>query len=213
MTGLFGGTFDPPHNGHVALARGALRHFALERLVVMPTGQTPGKGQSTDPETRLRLAEAAFRELPRAEMSRFDIDRVQPAYSHETVRFASERWGEVIFLVGGDRLADFLTWERPDEILRYARLGVAARPGFSRAELERAVAGLYRPDRVAFFEIEELPISSSEIRRRLARGQSIHELVPPRVARLIADLDLYRSQGSAEPALDYDRSGKDLNRL
>ena len=153
MIGLLGGTFDPPHNGHVALARAGIGHFGLERLLVAPTGRTPGKAVASDPEIRLRLAEAAFADVPRAEVSRIDVDRPQPAYSFETVRWVRDRWGEPLFLVGADRFADFLTWERPNEVLRVARLGVATRPGFDPTALATVLEAVEQPERVEFFEI------------------------------------------------------------
>jgi nicotinate-nucleotide adenylyltransferase len=193
MTGLFGGAFDPPHDGHVALARAAVDHFGLERLVIAVAGEPPLKESEpgADAETRLRLAEAAFAEVPRAEISRIDVDRPQPAYSHETVRLASERWDEVVFLLGADRFADFPDWKAPDEVLRYARLGVATRPGVSRDRLEAVLSRLERPDRVEFFEIPPVDVSSRQIRRKAAAGEPIDGLVPPVVANLIAELGLY----------------------
>ncbi len=193
MIGLLGGTFDPPHNGHVALARAGIGHFGLERLLVAPTGRTPGKAVASDPEIRLRLAEAAFADVPRAEVSRIDVDRPQPAYSFETVRWVRDRWGEPLFLVGADRFADFLTWERPNEVLRVARLGVATRPGFDPTALATVLEAVEQPERVEFFEIPPVPVSSSKIRARVAAGDSIDGLVPPAVARLIDELGLYRA--------------------
>ncbi len=192
MTGLFGGTFDPPHAGHLALARSALEHFALQRLLVVPTGRTPGKRVASDAEVRVALAEAAFGDLPGAQVSRLDIDRPQPAYSFETVRWARERWGEIIFLVGADRFADFPLWQAPNEVLRHARLGVATRPGFSREQLTDVLTQVEQPDRVEFFEIGAIPISSTDVRERVARGKPIDALVPPAVACLVDELDLYR---------------------
>lgn len=194
MTGLFGGTFDPPHNAHLALARAAEDHFRLERLVVTVGGQTPRKETLVDAETRLRLAEAAFADVPRVKVSRMDIDREQPAYSHETVRLARERWGEIVFLVGADRFADFLDWKAPNEVLRHARLGVATRPGVDEAALREVLAQLERPEQVTFFPIEQIDVSSSDIRRRVAAGEPYEHLVPPPVAGLIEELGLYRDQ-------------------
>lgn len=194
MTGLYGGSFDPPHNGHVALARAALEHFSLVRLVIAPGGQPPLKDEppSADAETRLRLAELAFGGLPRTEVSRMDVDRPQPAYSIDTVLTASERWGELVLLIGADRLVDFLSWKEPDEILRYARLGVATRPGVAREDIDRVLSRLERPDRVEVFPMPEVDVASRDIRSRVAAGRPIDELVPPPVARLIAELGLYR---------------------
>ena len=197
MTGLFGGTFDPPHVGHVALARAAREHFALEQLLIVPTGRTPGKRVASDAEIRIALAQAAFESVPGAEVSRLDVDRPQPAYSFETVRWARERWGDVIFLVGADRFADFLAWERPNEVLRYARLGVATRPGFDRERLDGVLAAVERPEQVEFFEIPAVAVSSTDVRRRVGAGESIRGLVPPAVESLIEELGLYRNQRPA----------------
>jgi len=194
VTGLFGGAFDPPHNGHVALARAAVDHFALERLVIAPAGEPPLKAApvGADAETRLQLTEAAFRDLPRMEVSRIDVDRPQPAYSHDTVRVARERWGEIVFLIGADRLADFPHWKAPKEVLRYARLGVATRPGIEPGALQNVLRALAHPDRIELFEIPCVDVSSHEIRRRVAAGEPIAALVPAPVAALIDELALYR---------------------
>lgn len=192
MTGLFGGAFDPAHNGHVALAEAALAHFGLERLVVLPVGQAPHKEVVTDAETRFRLAAAAFAGQPQICLSRFELDREGPSYTVDTARWAAARFGDSIFLVGADQFADFLSWKDPNEILALVRLGVATRRGYPQATLDGVRARLARPERVEFFPIEPLPVSSREIRARVARGEPIEELVPPAVAALIEELDLYR---------------------
>jgi nicotinate-nucleotide adenylyltransferase len=192
VTGLFGGAFDPPHNGHVALAEDAIQHFGLERLVVIPVGRAPHKVVETDAAVRLDLARAAFAGRPKTEVSTHEVERDGPAYSVDTARWARRRWGEVLFLIGADEFADFLQWKDPDEMLEHARIGVATRPGFAPERAEHVLAGLARPERVEFFTIEPLPISSTQIRARVARGASIDGLVPPDVAALIAERRLYR---------------------
>ena len=191
MTGLFGGAFDPPHDGHLALVRRALEHFSLERLVVIPTGVAPHKAVQTPADVRLRLAEATFAGLANVEVSDWEIERGVPSYTVETTRWARKRWGELIFLVGADQFAKLESWREPDEVLSLARLGVATRPGFAREELERLRATLRDPARVELFEIEAVPVSSTEVRARVARGEPIDGLVPPAVAALIAELGLY----------------------
>ena len=191
-TGLLGGTFDPPHLGHLALADAAIERFRLERLVVVVTGVPPHKETLTNSETRFRLAEAAFAGRDKVEVSRHELDRAGPSYTVDTARWAAREWGDAIFLVGADEFADFLRWRDPDEVLEHVRLGVGTRPGYRREDLELVLASLVRPDRVEFFEIPAVPISSREIRRRVADEEEIEGLVPERVAVLIDELHLYR---------------------
>ena len=190
--GLLGGAFDPPHVGHVELAWDALSRFRLERLMVVVTGRPPHKLVETGAETRLKLAEAAFGGLDRVEVSRWEIDRGEPSYTVDTVRWAKEQCGDVVFIVGADEFCNFLDWKDPDGVLEHARLLVASRPGFPKERLDRVLAGLAQPDRVEFFEIRPLPISSREIRARVTRGEPIEGLVPPAVAELIEEFALYR---------------------
>ena len=185
MTGLFGGAFDPPHNGHVALAREGVRHFGLDGLVVLVNSAPGHKQVETPAEARLELARAAFPE--------YDVELDPNARTIELLE--AGRWDDPLFLVGADEFARFFSiWHRPEDVVALARLGVATRPGYSREILEQVLAGLARPDRVQFFEIEPLPVSSHEIRDLVARGEAIDALVPPAVAARIAELGLYRTQ-------------------
>ena len=190
--GLLGGAFDPPHSGHVALAREAIRRLGLDRLVIVPTGDPPHKQVETDAQTRFRLAEAAFVGVEGVALSRHELDRAGPSFTEDTARWAAGLYGDAVFLVGADEFCDFLSWHDPDGVLDAARLAVASRPGFPRERLDAVLAGLRRPDRVEFFEIEPLPISSRELRARVARGDPIDALVPADVAQLVAELGLYR---------------------
>jgi nicotinate-nucleotide adenylyltransferase len=182
-TGLLGGTFDPPHRGHVVLAGTAKRHFDLEPLRVLVSSDPPHKTVSTPVDARLELARLAFPDD--------DVVRDEHPYSIDTV---SGYGDDAIFLVGADQFANFLTWRAPDEILEHVRLGVATRPGYPRGELERVLARLERPERVSFFDLEPVPISSSDIRRRLRDGRPIDGLVPEAVAVEIDRLGLYRGK-------------------
>jgi nicotinate-nucleotide adenylyltransferase len=206
LTGLFGGAFDPPHLGHVALARRASEHFDLERLIVIPTGVAPHKEVQTPAVVRCRLAEAAFGDLPQTEVSRWEIDRGEPSYTVETTRWARGQYGDLMFLVGADQFAKLETWHRPDEVLELARLGVATRPGYPRDALDAALARLLDPSRVSFFELEPHAVSSTEVRARAARGESLDGLVPPAVARLVEELGLYRPPSG--DTLDEDQKGR-----
>ena len=181
-TGLLGGTFNPPHNGHLALAHAAVHNLGLEELVVLVAAQPGHKRVELDAATRLRLARAAFPEF------RVELDEHERTV--DTLREGP--WQDPVFLIGADQFCDFLEWKDPDGVLELARLGVATRPGYPRERLDRVLEGLARPDRVRFFEIEPLPIASRDVRDRVARGEPIDDLVPPAVAEAIAELGLYR---------------------
>lgn len=183
VTGLLGGAFDPPHNGHVALARAAIYRLGLDRLVVVVTGDPPHKRVGTPAEVRYRLADAAFGGLPGVELSRHELEREGPSYTVDTVRWAAERWGDVVFVVGADHWASFDRWHDPEGVLHHACLAVAARPGVDPPPPR---------DRVVFFDLPPVDVSSTAVRERVARGDSIHDLVPAAVSRLIVELGLYR---------------------
>jgi len=191
--GLLGGTFDPPHNGHVALARRAIGALGLDRLIVVVVGEAPHKLVDTDAEIRFRLAEAAFAGIPGVELSRHELDRAGPSYTVDTARWAAERYGDVLFVVGADEFADFPGWREPHAILDAVRLAVATRPGTDRARIDAAETSLARPDRIVEFELDPLPIASRDVRDRVARGEHVAELVPDAVAQIIDELGLYRA--------------------
>jgi nicotinate-nucleotide adenylyltransferase len=181
MTGLLGGAFNPPHNGHVALARTAREHFGLDDLVVLVSVRPGHKEVGLDADTRLALAQAAFPD------ARVELDPYE-----RTVDLLKERtWENPLFLVGADQFVEFLTWKDPEGVLERTRIGVATRPGHPREQLEAVKRQLARGDQVEFFELDPVPISSRQIRESVARGQEIDELVPPAVAALIASLGLY----------------------
>ena len=183
--GVFGGAFDPPHVGHLELARRGIEHFALERLLVRVVADPGHKEVGTAPTVRLLLAELAFAPLDEAEV---DLD----PFARTIDSLVALSLDDPLFLVGADEFAAFLEWKDPGRVLELARLGVATRPGVERRRLEAVLEGLERPDRVSFFEIETLPVSSSAIRARAAVGEPIDSLVPAAVAAEIARLALYR---------------------
>jgi nicotinate-nucleotide adenylyltransferase len=185
VTGLFGGTFNPPHNGHVALADAAVRHFRLDGLVVLVSVRPGHKEVQLDAETRRRLAEAAFPE--------YEVE-LDP-HERTVDLLKTGRWTDPLFLIGADEFAGFLTWKDPNGVVARARLGVATRPGYPAAQLDAVLTRLEEPGRVELFEIDPLPISSREIRDRAARGEPIGDVVPAAVAGLIESLGLYRAPG------------------
>jgi nicotinate-nucleotide adenylyltransferase len=181
--GLLGGAFDPPHLAHVALAREAVSHFGLDGVTVVVAADPGHKEVATPADVRLELARAAF--------PQYEVILDVHARTVEMLRVGE--WGDPLFLVGADEFCDFPAWKEPDEVLELAHLGVATRPGYPRERLDAALEGLARPERVVFFEIEPLEISSREIRRRVAAGEAIDALVPAEVGELIEARGLYRA--------------------
>jgi nicotinate-nucleotide adenylyltransferase len=183
--GILGGAFDPPHNGHLALAREAVAHFRLELLLVRVVADPGHKDVDTDPEIRLHLAELAFATIDEAEVS------LDP-FARTVDSLEALGLDDPVFLIGADELAAFQTWVRPGRVLDLARIGAATRPGIDAAELARVIDLLPRPDRIELFPITPLAVSSSEIRERVAAGLPVDELVPAAVAAEISLLGLYR---------------------
>lgn len=184
--GVFGGAFDPPHTGHVELARVGIERFRLDRLLVRVVEAPGHKEVATAPSIRLRLAELAFGVLDDAVISLDPFARTVDSLEALDL-------DDPVFLVGADEFANFLLWKEPERVLELARIGVATRPGVDRPRLDTVLRQLDRPDRVAFFEIERLPVSSSDIRTRAAAGEPIAGLVPAAVEAEIARLGLYRA--------------------
>jgi nicotinate-nucleotide adenylyltransferase len=182
VTGIFGGAFDPPHLGHVALVEAAREALALDEVVVIVVSDPGHKSVETPAAERLELAQAAF-----------STERVELDGHARTVDLLRDRpeWEGAWLLLGADELADFPSWKEPEEVLRLVRLGVATRPGFPRGQLEAVLSELDAPGRVAFFDIEPLPIASRELRARLDRGEDVHGLVPPAVWEIIERDGLY----------------------
>ena len=196
--GIFGGTFDPPHSGHLALALAALAQLSLDRVLWVVTADPPHKlGQPLSPiQDRLDMALAAIRRYPRFEISRVDIDRPGPHWSVDTVLLLKhfQPDAEWVYLMGGDSLRDLPTWGRPQELLANASLGVLVRPDakVDLARLEQVLPGI--SSRVAFVSAPPQDISSHAIRQRVAAGQPIDGLVPSGVADLIRSRALYRHE-------------------
>ncbi len=173
--GILGGRFDPPHLGHLALAREATQQFGLDGLHVTVVEDAAHKRSEAAAADRLAMARLAFAGLE------VTVELEQHPYTVDALEAAG--YDDPIFLIGADQLADFPTWKDPDRVLELARLGVATRPGWQPEESS---------DRIEIFELEPHPISSTEIRERVRRGEPLDGLVDPAVAAYIAEHDLYR---------------------
>jgi nicotinate-nucleotide adenylyltransferase len=201
--GLLGGTFDPPHLGHLVCAQEALVQLELDTVLLVPAGTPPHKAIVADPgvEHRVAMCEAAVAGDDRFGVSRADADRDGPAYTVDLLRALVAAGGadELTFVVGGDMAHSLPAWRDPEGVLALARLGVAEREGVRRADIAERLAGLAGAgERVVFFDMPRIDISSSLVRRRAAAGAPLRYLVPDAVADYIEREGLYR-QAPAYP--------------
>lgn len=197
--GYFGGTFDPPHIGHLILASEAADQFNLSRLLWVLTPAPPHKQEQTITPLKHRLAmlQSMIADNPIFEISRLEIDRPGPHYAMDTVRLLAEQEPntDIIFLIGGDSLWDLPTWRfSSDLVTAVSKIGVMRRPGdFSNlAELEAKLPGV--TEKIMFIDALLQPVSSRELRRRIAAGKRVRYYVPPSVCEYIESHLLYRGK-------------------
>jgi nicotinate-nucleotide adenylyltransferase len=197
LIGVFGGTFDPPHLGHLILAAEAYDQLGLDRLLWVLTPDPPHKqGQHiSQAEVRLQLVHAAICDNPHFELSRIDLDRPGPHYAVDTVRLLSKDFPatEMIYLIGGDSLHDLPTWRLPLELVEEVdAFGVMRRPGdaVDLTHLEQALPGL--SEKVRFVDAPLLEISASQIRQRIRTGRPFRYFLPQSVYEIVAGSSLYQ---------------------
>jgi len=179
---LYGGAFDPPHVGHVAVADAARARFGAGRLIVLVSEHPGHRDVRAGADDRLDLARAAF---PQDDVR---LDR----HPRTVELLRAERFDDPVFVVGADQFCHFPDWAEPDEVLERTRLAVATRPGFPRERLQSVLDRLSHPERVVFFDLPPNPTASTDVRARAAAGEPLDGLVPPAVGRLIRERELYR---------------------
>ena len=197
--GVLGGTFDPPHIGHLILAEEARLTLGLGEVLFVPAGAPWRKaGQELSPrEDRLSMVRLAVGDSPDFAVSTLEIEREGPSYTAETLTALRDQFGletEFFFIMGADSLADFPHWHEPQRILELARLAVAERPEPEDVALEEGLAeDLARAmrERVVWLRMPLIAISASAVRERVRRGLSIRYWVPPDVEEYIRKHGLY----------------------
>jgi nicotinate-nucleotide adenylyltransferase len=201
--GILGGTFNPPHMGHLVMAQEALDQLDLDRVVFMPVAVPPHKEAREDPgaAARLELCRLAVAGDERFEVSTLEIERGGASFTVDTLTELHdiEPEHDLTFIVGGDMAQSLPAWREPEAILALARLAVAEREGVRREDIARRLESLHGGDRVVFFDMPRIDVSSSTIRRRVAEGRPVRYLVPDAVAAAIAEHGLYR-QPAGRPA-------------
>lgn len=197
--GLFGGTFDPPHIGHLILASEAVHQFGLSRLLWMLAPDPPHKLEQpiTPLRHRLEMLQLMIAGNPIFEISHLEIDRPGPHYTIDTVRLLvqQESNADIVLLLGGDSLRDLPTWRLcTDLVAEVSKIGVMRRPGdpFDMPALEGKIPGLM--EKVTFIDAPLQDLASSDIRRRIAEGETYRYYVFPLVYEYIEANRLYRNE-------------------
>lgn len=197
--GILGGTFDPPHNGHLLIAHAARRALGLTRIVFIPAKQPPHKLHETVSPLadRLAMLELALQAHPEFVISLVEVERAGPSYTVDTLRElrrAVPPPAEIFFIMGMDSLENLPTWREPQAIVQLCKLAVLKRPGYAVDwdALEAKAPGVR--DRVVLIAAPETDVSASQIRERAAAGGSLEGLVPPAVAAYIRAQHLYQTE-------------------
>jgi nicotinate-nucleotide adenylyltransferase len=195
--GLLGGTFNPPHVGHLVLAAEARDQLGLERVLLVPVHTPPHKEAPGDPGPgeRLALCRAAVAGEEGLAVDDLEVRRGGASYTVDTLRAlrAARPDDELTFLVGGDQALGLPSWREPREVVALARLGVAEREGVRRQDIAERLADVVDdPGRIAFFSMPRIDVSSSMLRARLRDGRPVRHLVPDAVLARIDREGLYR---------------------
>jgi nicotinate-nucleotide adenylyltransferase len=218
--GILGGTFNPPHLGHLAVARHARQELGLQRVLLVPAHTAPYKSSASGavggaggvsagdpgPQHRLRMCQLAVAGEEGLAVSAVEVERGGLSYTVDTLRsiHASHPNAQLTFIVGADTAGTLGSWREPAELLELAQLAVATRDGTARQRVLDALAAVERtgdggspeqhsaPGRVSFLEMPAIEVSSSQVRERVAQGEAIDRLVGPAVADYIAEQQLYR---------------------
>ena len=195
--GVFGGTFDPIHLGHLAVARSIRSTLKLDKVIFMPAGQPWMKaGTPVSPvKDRVEMVRLAVARRKAFEISTTEADRPGPSYAVDTMETLRARLGsraDLFFLLGSDALMDIARWKEPERLIHLCRLVAFARPGCrlpGTEALEAAVPGI--SERVIFVQVPQVDIRASDIRRLAVQGRSLQQFVPPAVERYILQHGLY----------------------
>ena len=192
--GILGGTFDPPHAAHLALAHAAIEQLSLDEVIFMPVARNPLKHKAiATAKQRMAMVEALLANEKQMAVSNLEIVRGGKSYAVDTleelqVAQPAEYW----FIVGADALKDLKDWKNPDRLLKLCRLAVAVRPPQTEADVRARIPEEYK-DRIDLVHMPPMEIASFDIRDRIAREKTLGTMVPEPVLRYIRQNELYRS--------------------
>jgi nicotinate-nucleotide adenylyltransferase len=192
-----GGTFDPIHYGHLIIAEESRRVFNLDKVIFVTAGQPPHKKdyQVSPAEHRYALAQIATATHPDFVCSRMEIERIGPSYSIDTIRQVRKDYSQsanIYFITGTDAIAEILTWHEHEQLTKICKLIAAMRPGYNLDKLKDRLPTEYL-DQIIFLDVPGVHISSTELRKRIAEGNSIKYMVPEAVEIYIDKHKLYRT--------------------
>ena len=194
--GIFGGTFDPVHQGHMIVAEQVMNELHLDHVVFVPGGIPPHKDASSvraNAEDRFAMVKVAVAGNAKFSVDRVEVDAGRPMHSVETVGIFKERSpnDEWFFITGADEVANLLAWKEPDRLLEQVVMVAATRPGYDLSKLDHLEAALKNFDRIFPVECTRVDISATGLRRRKLQGKSVRYLVPERVYEIIEQRRLY----------------------
>lgn len=187
--GIFGGTFDPIHNGHLITAQSVREIRKLEKIIFIPSFVSPHKEKidTANPEQRLQMISLAIGDVSFFEASDFEITKGGISYTVDTLREFKKKYDEIEFIIGYDNIFDFHTWKDPDEIMNLAKIIVLKRKSSEPAPFEDKYV-----NEAIFVQTRGIEISATDIRERVKKEMPIHFLVPEKVKEYIYNSDLYR---------------------
>ena len=199
--GILGGSFNPPHLGHLVCAQEAFDQLGLDAVALMPVAVPPHKQLADDPGSRHRveLCRRAVAGDRRLGVLTLEVERGGPSYTVDTLRELHDRQpgDDLTFIAGGDMAAGLPSWREPEQVLDLATFAVAERASDGRAKILDSLRELDPAERIAFFDMPRIDVSSSLVRARVAAGRPIRYLVPDAVAEYIGAHGLYRASMEA----------------
>ncbi|MCM8710384.1 nicotinate-nucleotide adenylyltransferase [Clostridium sp. SYSU_GA19001] len=196
--GIFGGTFDPIHNGHLYIAHEAVERLNLDFLIFMPSGNPPHKTgrKKTDASIRYELVNMAIKEEKRFILSNFEIRNKGLSYTYKTLEYFNtiEPDTEWYFVTGADCLIELESWKSVDRILNLCKLAVFSRPGYNKEEIliHKEIAQKKYNKEIIFLDINPLNISSTDIKKMIREGKDVSLFLPKNVYNIVLELGLYK---------------------
>lgn len=197
--GIFGGSFDPIHNGHLAIAASAYQDFDLDEVWFIPAGHSPNKEEDnmTPARQRADMTELAIASTPYFRLSCIEIEAKETSYTYLTLEKIKKQNPDdtLYFIMGADSLDYFEKWRYPDRICACAHILVAVRDGFDCTEVTRKIEELTKlfDAKISLLSVEKMDVSSHEIRADIAKGSKVTDRIPSEVAKYIEEKGLYRT--------------------